>query len=87
MANLSASTGDLGATEFVPRGLRGSSHYLYPIIATLVLFAVWELAPRYGNVSPLILPAPSAILKTAIDKFPLLMHMSTITIYEFVLGF
>ena len=72
--------------ELLPLG-RGYSSYLYPLVATAVLFVVWELATRFGNVSPLILPAPSRILITTIDQFPVLMHMTVVTALEFVLGF
>ena len=85
MPSVPAGTPD--AAELAPLGSRASSSYLYPLIATVVLFAVWELATRFGNISPLILPAPSKILATAVDHFPVLMRMSAVTAYEFVLGF
>jgi NitT/TauT family transport system permease protein len=88
MANASPSTGDLGAAELAPLGSPlFAQSYLYPVIATGVLLAAWELLTRYGNISPLILPSPSAILMTTVEKFPLLMQMSVVTVYEFVLGF
>jgi NitT/TauT family transport system permease protein len=87
MTTPTALTGDLASIGPAPVGTRSSSFYLYPIAATVVLFVVWELATRYGNISALILPSPSAILTTAIDKFPVLMRMSAVTAYEFVLGF
>ena len=62
----SAPAGNLGPAELLPLGARRSSSYLYPLIAAAVLFAVWELATRYGDVSPLILPAPSRILATTV---------------------
>lgn len=83
----SVPAGSLGSAELRPLGTRGSSSYLYPLAATVVLFAVWELATRYGNVSPLILPAPSRILATTVEHFSVIMKMSVITTYEFVLGF
>jgi NitT/TauT family transport system permease protein len=64
-----------------------SAAYLYPLVATVVLFAVWETATRYSGISPVLLPAPSQILQTAIQQFPTLLHMSIVTVYEFVLGF
>ena len=87
MAMPSVPAGTPDAAELAPLGSRASSSYLYPLIATAVLFAVWELATRFGNISPLILPAPSKILATAVDHFPVLMRMSAVTAYEFVLGF
>lgn len=73
--------------EVVPFSARASSSFVYPIIATAVLFAVWELWTRFGNVSPLLLPAPSRILATTVENFATIMHMSYVTVYEFTLGF
>ncbi len=87
---MAASTEPVGATgqaELLPISSGVISSYLYPAAATLVLMVVWEIATRYGNVSPLILPAPSRILETTIANFPLLLHMSAVTVSEFVLGF
>jgi NitT/TauT family transport system permease protein len=84
------ATGSIGKVDeivLLPRGRESYSSFLYPIFATAVLFAVWELATRFGSVSPLILPAPSRILATTVDQFPVLVHMSTVTALEFVLGF
>ena len=86
MANRPVAAGDVATGGLVPISGRALS-YLYPIAATAVLFAVWELIARYTHVSPLILPSPSAILETAIAKFPVLVTMSAVTAYEFVLGF
>ncbi|HZP79495.1 MAG TPA: ABC transporter permease [Pseudolabrys sp.] len=82
-----ASTGDIGTVPLPSTGGRRSAAYLYPILATVILFIVWELATRYGHVSPLILPPPSDILATATQKFSVLVKMSVVTSYEFVLGF
>ena len=88
MADPIGLAGKADGAELLPLGGGNQySAYLYPIIATAVLFAIWELATRFGNVSPLILPAPSRILATTIDQFPVLVHMSIVTVIEFVLGF
>ena len=83
----STSTGDIGTLVLPSTGARKSAVYLYPCIATIILFIVWEIATRYGNISPLILPPPTEIFATAAAKFPVLVHMSVVTSYEFVLGF
>jgi len=87
MASSSGVDGKTDHAELLPVMGSGYASYLYPLIATAVLFAVWELATRYGGVSSLILPAPSRILATTIDQFPVLLHMSIVTVLEFVLGF
>jgi len=63
------------------------SSYLYPGVATLVLFVAWEAAARLGGISPFLLPAPSEVLITTVTQFPLLAHMSVVTAAEFLLGF
>jgi NitT/TauT family transport system permease protein len=63
------------------------SSYLYPGIATLVLFVAWEAFARLGGISPFLLPAPSEVLITTVTQFPLLLHMSVVTAAEFLLGF
>ena len=83
----SASTGDIGTVPLPSAEGRKSAVYLYPCIAAVILFIIWEIATRYGNISPLILPPPSQIFETATAKFPVLVHMSVVTSYEFVLGF
>ena len=70
MAMPSVPAGTPDAAELAPLGSRASSSYLYPLIATAVLFAVWELATRFGNISPLILPAPSKISGDRRRSFP-----------------
>lgn len=74
--------------ELVPfSGGSGYAPVLYPLIASIVLFAAWEAFARLGGVSPLILPTPSAIFSTTYDKLPLLLQMGWVTVVEFVLGF
>jgi NitT/TauT family transport system permease protein len=53
----------------------------------VALFALWEAVARLGAVSPLLLPAPSEVLLTAVKEFPLLYRMSVVTAAEFLLGF
>jgi NitT/TauT family transport system permease protein len=39
-----------------------SASYVFPILSTVLLFVVWELAVRLFSIPEFILPAPSAIL-------------------------
>jgi len=84
---MSVSAANAGSAELLPSGRGIASSYLYPLAAAAVLFAVWELGARFGNISPLLLPAPSAIAAVAVAKFPVLVHMSIVTAAEFLLGF
>jgi NitT/TauT family transport system permease protein len=85
--SMSTSTGDIASVALPGTGTRSAAVYLYPFIATAVLFSIWEVATRFGNISPLILPPPSDIFATTAAKFPVLARMSFVTAYEFVLGF
>ena len=52
----------------------------------VVLLAVWEVAVRVGDIPPFVLPAPSQVATTAIDRASLLgAHVAT-TATEAVLG-
>jgi NitT/TauT family transport system permease protein len=73
--------------ELVPLGGRNVSSFLYPLVATAVLFVVWEAATRYGSISPLLLPAPSQIFQTTIKNFSSIVQHGLVTVNEFVLGF
>jgi NitT/TauT family transport system permease protein len=58
-----------------------------PIITSLALLVLWELAAIFGLVPPYILPAPSAILLRIGDTWPALTYHSVVTGVEIVLGF
>jgi NitT/TauT family transport system permease protein len=86
MDTLPTSSADAPA-ELLPMSGGNSAAYLYPLVATIVLFAIWEMVVRYGHISSLLLPAPSQIFQTSIQKFPVLVEMGTVTVMEFVFGF
>jgi NitT/TauT family transport system permease protein len=66
---------------------RSPAPLFYSVGSGLALLIAWELFVRLGNVSPLLLPAPSEVLLTMANNLPLLLHMSAITVAEFLLGF
>ena len=51
-----------------------------------VLLTEWEVAVRMGDVPPFVLPAPSQVAATAIDRADLLGHHVATTATEAVLG-
>lgn len=53
----------------------------------LLFFVLWELICLVFNVSQLVLPRPSVILATFIDRFPAIMPHALQTIYTTLLGF
>jgi len=63
------------------------STYFYPAITALIIFAIWEAVTQASWVSPLILPSPTIIIATMVDKLPLLLQMGGVTALEFLLGF
>jgi NitT/TauT family transport system permease protein len=87
MTAVPESAGPGVQTNLPSAGGDGFAAVLYPVLATLVLVAVWEVATRFGNISPLLLPSPSGILTTMVANFPTLVHMGIVTATEFILGF
>lgn len=55
-------------------------------VTVVVLLAVWEVAVRVGDIPPFVLPAPSQVAATAIDRADLLGHHVATTATEAVLG-
>lgn len=57
-----------------------------PVAAAAILLGLWEVAVRVGNVSPIKLPAPSAVANTTVDLFPLLIEQVGPTFWAAVGG-
>lgn len=59
-----------------------------PTIAlSILVLGTWEAAIRLFNVSPYIVPAPSAIASTLVLKFGFLMAAAAVTAKEVLIGF
>lgn len=58
-----------------------------PAITMVMLIVLWQIGVRLFNVPGYIAPAPSDIMSTLVDKFPLLWDNFLPTFYESVLGF
>ena len=50
----------------------GAAGWAAPLVFGLTLLLIWEVGVRLGNVSPIILPPPSAIAATFADSLPIL---------------
>ena len=50
----------------------GAAGWAAPLVFGLTLLVIWEVGVRLGNVSPIILPPPSAIAATFADSLPTL---------------
>jgi putative hydroxymethylpyrimidine transport system permease protein len=59
---------------------------LAPLGLLLLLLAVWEIAVRWYDVKPFILPAPSDVLLAFAGNFRLLMEHGAVTFLEILLG-
>jgi len=59
---------------------------LAPLLLLLLLLGAWELSVYWFDVKPFILPAPSQVLITFIDNFPMLMWHGAVTFSEIMLG-
>ncbi len=60
--------------------------WLPPLLALLVLLGIWELYVDSGGVSPLVLPAPHAVLAALVSDRTTLWHNLEPTAAEILLG-
>lgn len=58
-----------------------------PLATVGLLLLIWEFGVRLFGVPSYIVPAPSEVATTFVDKFPILMENFWPTLYESVLGF
>ena len=65
---------------------RQARDVLPPVVAFLVLIAVWEVAVRALNLKPFILPSPLAIAAAWQENLPVLLAAATYTLGEVVAG-
>lgn len=68
------------------RGRRAAGAVLPALIAFAVLFGGWELYVQLADVSPLVLPAPSAILREIWDAPGFWLDQARVTGWEAILG-
>jgi len=60
---------------------------IFPVITLLCLVALWELLVRWLGIQSWLLPAPTEIVRMAIDWRRELAWHSAVTLYETLLGF
>jgi NitT/TauT family transport system permease protein len=65
------------------------SRYLPPLMAGIIILAVWEYVPAYFNVSKLLLPPPSSIARSIwlVYQRGLLVDNFVVTLIEALSGF
>ncbi len=84
------TAGTQGTSEAKPRKKRGNvfmSHYLGPIIAFVVVMALWQSIPHWLGMKPFIFPKPTDVLKASVEDWTILWQAVRITILESVIGF
>ncbi len=64
----------------------GGRDRLGAAVVALLLIGTWEAGVRLGNVPPYVLPAPSAVLRSFVHDFPLLLHHAGATLGAFGVG-
>ena len=60
---------------------------LYPLVATLVLVALWELLTIVFDVPTFLLPRPSVVVAAMYDHGALLLRETWVTVLEILLGY
>jgi NitT/TauT family transport system permease protein len=58
-----------------------------PVVATVLLFVLWELAVQIFKIPPYNLPAPSAILRATLERQQALLENSAQTLFTTLGGF
>lgn len=58
-----------------------------PVVATILLFVLWELAVQIFKIPPYNLPAPSAILRATLERQQALLENSAQTLFTTLGGF
>lgn len=62
-------------------------YYLGPIVAFVIVIALWQFIPAWLGMKPFILPKPTDVIKAATQEWGILIEAVRITIIESVIGF
>lgn len=60
---------------------------IIPLVTLFIFLSTWQFSTKILSISPLILPPPSLVTKTLIEKLVYLIAQGGITLLESVLGF
>lgn len=60
---------------------------ILPLVAIVVLLALWEFCVRFFEVPNFIAPAPSAVAQTLVSRFPMFMENLLPTAMQAIAGF
>lgn len=62
-------------------------YYLGPIVAFVIVVALWQLIPSWLGMKPFIFPKPTDVLKAAVEDWSILWEAIRITVLESIIGF
>ncbi len=60
---------------------------VFPLIGILIFLLIWEFLVGWFDIKSYLLPKPSEIILTMIDKYDLLWKHSLVTFYEMMAGY
>lgn len=69
------------------RGHTFTHYYLGPIVAFVVVMALWQLIPAWLGMKPFIFPKPTDVLNAAAEDWKILWEAVRITVVESLVGF
>jgi len=64
-----------------------SADIVLPVTFAMLCLLIWEGMTRYFQISPVLLPSPSAVWQRMVETMPLLLHHAYPTAWESVVGF
>ncbi len=60
---------------------------MLPLAGIIIFLVIWQIAVTVLDVPTYLLPKPTEIMETIIDKFSSLMRHTWVTGYEMILGY
>lgn len=82
-----ASSEKITAPDKAKQARREWGERLLPVVGMFVFLVIWEIAVIILDIKTYLLPRPTQIFQTIIDKFDVLMGHTWVTAYEMVLGY
>ncbi len=68
------------------RKSQNTTNTFWPLLAIVILLAVWQILSGTGLIPKYLLPSPLDMIKAFIEDFPLLMQHAKVTIIEAIVG-
>jgi len=78
---------DAAAVRQPAAGVAQLVRRLYPVLAIALFLVIWEMAVHAFSITPLILPAPSAVFDDIVANRDMYMTFSVPTLIEVLAGF